>query len=109
MVQRGRQPSVVATPDTLRAAAASQGGDATMAPLGLTFGRMVDGAAAGKHAAEYRKISGTALATYNVPHGLGFVPAWAILVHYVNPGNPATHMNMAPFEYDKWKIGRAHV
>ena len=111
MAQHGRQPSVAGgVADPLRAAAASQGGDATMAPDGLTFGRMVDGARAGKIAAEYRKVAGkTGVVEYNVPHGLGFVPAWAILVATHNASSPATLLTAGTVNWEKWTASEIRV
>lgn len=98
----GRQPSVAGGIEPLRPAAASLGGDATMAPMGLTFGRMVDGGRAGRFAAEYRKVAGTAATTYNIPHSLGFVPAWAILLGCDEPFGTATVLTGNWFEWGKW-------
>lgn len=98
----GRQPSILSGPDRLRSAAASQGGDATMAQDALTFGVMRDGARAGKMRAEYRKVVGTAVATYRVPHGLGFIPAWAMLLGAKNSSGTAQRLVMSWENYDKW-------
>lgn len=110
MVQRGRQSSVaVADHDAQRAGAGSLSGDATMAPQGLTFGRMVDGGFAGKFAAQYRKVAGTAATTYNIPHSLGFVPAWCLLVAYDNTNTPNTFLVAGPNQYDKWTASEIRV
>lgn len=111
MTQHGRQPSVAGgTDDPLRAAVASLGGDATMAPDGLTFGRMVDGGRAGKFAAEYRKVAGrVGVLEYNVPHGLGFVPAWAILVATHNASTPTTVIVANTNGWEKWTASEIRV
>jgi hypothetical protein len=102
MTQRGRQPSVIAAPDTLRAATATQLGDASIAKDGLTFGKMVSGGHAGRIAAEYRKVAGTAATTYNIPHSLGFVPAWCILLGCEEPVGTPTVLSANWFEWGKW-------
>lgn len=102
MAQRGRQTSAVADFDAVRAAGASQGGDATMAPQGLTFGKMVDFGFAGKFAAQYRKIAGTTAGTYNIAHGLGFVPAWCVLLGCDEATGTTTVLSANWFEWGKW-------
>ena len=103
MAQHGRQSSVaVGDPDATRAITGAQGGDATTAPQGITFGKLVDGGFAGKMAVQYRRVGATAATTYNIPHSLGFVPAWCILVATHNSGTPATLIVAGANEYDKW-------
>lgn len=80
-----------------------------MAEGGLTFGKLVDGGKVGKFAAEYRKVAGTAAGTYLIPHGLGFVPAWAMLVAYDNTSTPNTLLVAGPNEYDKWTATEVRV
>lgn len=110
MTQHGRMSSAaVSDPDQARALTGAQGGDATMAPQGLTFGRMVDGGKAGKFAAEYRKVACTAAAFYNVPHNLGFVPAWFIVVAQSNANTPSNYNWASPFEYDKWTASEIRI
>lgn len=109
MAIQGRQPSAVSGTDSLRAAAASQGGDATIAPQGLTFGKMTDGSFAGKMAAQYRKVAGTAATTYNITHGLGFVPAWCILLGCDEPFGTPTILSSNWFEWGKWTATEVRV
>lgn len=109
MSQRGRLTSAVADFDALRQAGAAQGGDATMAPQGLSFGKMVDGGFAGKLAAQYRKVALTAAVTYNVPHDLGFIPAWFMLVAQTNSNSPANYCWAAPYEYEKWTASEIRI
>lgn len=105
-----RVPSVVSTPDAVRAAVASQGGDGTMAPGGLTLGKLVDGGRAGKILAMYRKVVGVnAQSDYNLPHDLGVVPAWAILVATDNQNTPRTVIVANAFQFDKWTATEARV
>ena len=99
---RGRQPSVVAGLDPLRAAAASQGGNATMQPRGLSFGRMANGGDVGQFASQYRKVAGTAATTYNIPHNLGFIPAFCILIGCQEPFGTPTVLTANWFEWEKW-------
>lgn len=80
-----------------------------MAPNGLTFGRMVDGGKAGKLAAEYRKVVGTAATQYDVKHGLGFVPAWAILVLVTNSDGSDPALILRHARYDKWSASEITV
>lgn len=104
-----RVASVVSTPDQVRAGAASQGGDGTMAPGGLTFGKLVDGGRAGKMLAMYRKVAGTASATYNLAHDLGVIPAWAILVASDNPTAAGQNLCASAYQFDKWTATEVRV
>ncbi len=103
----GRQPSVIASPDSLRAGQASQMGDSNMAPGGLTFGRRVDGGAVGPFKAIYRKVSTKGGASvYNLAHNLGFVPAFALYIGCDTAGN-AYHADN--FEHDRWTATEVRV
>lgn len=103
-----RVASVLSSGEQVVAGLASQGGDGSIAPGGLTFGKLVDGGPVGKFKAEYRKVVGTTSATYKVPHGLGFVPAWAQLVACTNSGGD---VNLCPTtrNYDKWTATEIEV
>lgn len=105
----GRQPSVIASPDSLRAGAAAQSGDSNIVKDGLTFGVMRDGARVGKFAAVYRRVAGTAATVYALQHDLGFVPAWAQLVAYENSSAPVTLLVAGPIEYDRWTATEVRV
>jgi len=109
MEQHGRQPSVAGGLGPLRPAAASQGGDASMAPDGLTFGHMRDGARLGRIASEYRKVAGTGATVYNIPHGLGFIPAWCILLGCDEPFGTATVLTANWFEWEKWTASEVRM
>ena len=111
MTQRGRMSSAaVSDPDATRTITGTQGGDATTAPQGLTFGKMVDGGFAGKFSAQYRKVALNATATvYNVSHGLGYVPAGFLLVSQTNSFTPANAVWASSFEYDKWTASEIRI
>jgi hypothetical protein len=102
-MSEGRAPSIASgDPDQTRTAVATQGGDANIAPGGLTFGKLVDGGRAGKLLAEYRKVGNNGSATYNIPHTLGVIPAWCVLLGCDNTSTPNTVLAANWSEYDKW-------
>ena len=97
------QPSVITDKDGLRANAAAQSGDATVVQRGLTFGKLVHGGDVGKFKAQYAKVSGQGgVSAYRVPHTLGVVPAFCLLVACDNPSSPGTIITAGPGSYDKW-------
>lgn len=96
-----RVPSAVSTPEQVRAAVAIDGAG----PHG--FGKLVDGGPAGPDS-QWRKVVGTASATYNIPHSLGFIPALALLRASHNTGGTPS-LNAVPFEYDKWTATEVRV
>lgn len=108
-MSQGRSPSAVSDTNAVRATTSAQIGDASIAPSALTFGKMVDGGKAGKMAAEYRKVVGTTATTYNIPHKLGFLPAWCILVCCIEPEGTSTVLSASAYQYDKWTSSEVRV
>jgi hypothetical protein len=106
----GTQPSVITDKDGLRANAGAQSGDATIVEHGLSFGKMVHGGDVGKMKAQYAKVAGVAgVTTYRVPHTLGIVPGFCMLVASDNPSTPATVLSASPEAYDKWTATECRV
>lgn len=80
-----------------------------MAPDGLTFGKMVDGGRVGRFAAEYRKVAGSTATVYNIPHGLGFVPAWCMLLGCEEPIGTPTILSANWHEWEKWTASEVRM
>lgn len=97
----GRIPSIASGEQGVRSSVSTQAGDANIAQGAITFGKLSDGGKVGKFAAEYRKVNMTAEKDYKVPHGLGFVPAWAMVIRTHN-ANTDTWVYAIEKNYDKW-------
>ena len=97
-----RQPSVLSTPDQVRAAVALQA-SVPQVP------KMTDGGPTGTPGEEFRKVAGTGSAYYNIPHGLGVVPAYVILVRVDNATTPNTNLCATSSDTHKWSATEIRV
>jgi len=97
-----RQPSVLSTPDQVRAAVALTASEPQVP-------KMVDGGPTGTPGEQYRKVAGTASAFYNIPHSLGVVPAYARLYVCQVENQPNCNLHASSSDYHKWTSTEVRV
>ena len=78
-------------------------GDANFQPRAIGFGKVEHGKDVGMHDAEYRSFGTKGTQNiYEVSHGLGRKPGFAIKVKSVNTQTPVSHYSVEPWNYEKW-------